>query len=336
MVSRVGEDAIAHARFSDLPHLLAPGDLLVVNASATIPAALPATRRLPGAEREAASLHLSSPVGVSDKFGSHSPTWVVELRRRTAEGHRPLLDAESGESIELPGGGAARLLEPYGARGDLVAHSPGRTRLWVAELVLPAAPLEYLARHGEPIRYSYVPKPWPLPYYQTAFSAEPGSAEMPSAGRPFTRKVLDHLARASVSVARIVLHTGVSSLDAGEPPYPERFRVPRATAGVVNRARAAGRRVVAVGTTVVRALESVASPDGWIGSAEGWTDLVVTAERGLRVVDGLVTGLHAPEASHLAMLEAFADAAHLRTAYQEALRLGYRWHEFGDSHLLLP
>jgi S-adenosylmethionine:tRNA ribosyltransferase-isomerase len=159
---------------------------------------------------------------------------------------------------------------------------------------------------------------------------------MPSAGRPFTAKLLAELEGVGVSIARIVLHTGVSSQDAGELPYPERFGVPLATAAAVNGARAAGGRVIAVGTTVVRALESAVTTAGLVRPVEGWTDLVVTAERGVRAVDGLITGLHAPEASHLAMLEAFANGGHLRDAYQEALRLGYLWHEFGDSHLLLP
>jgi S-adenosylmethionine:tRNA ribosyltransferase-isomerase len=343
MISRAHDDSIAHARFSDLPRFLTRGDLILVNASATIQAALRATRRRRGGERESVLLHLSSPADSSpiDAVGAFERAdverWIVELRRRTTDGHRPLLDADPGERIELPGG-TATLVEPFGAERAQVDRGPGfgTTRLWIAELALAESVLAYAARHGEPIRYAYVPRPWPLPYYQTIFARQPGSAEMPSAARPFTRAVLQRLGGAGVEVAEVVLHTGVSSQDAGEPPYPERFRVPAETAAAVNRTRAAGGRIVAVGTTVVRALESVASADSRVHAAEGWTDLVVTAERGVRVVDGLVTGLHAPEASHLEMLEAFADSTHLRAAYQAALSRGYLWHEFGDSHLLLP
>jgi S-adenosylmethionine:tRNA ribosyltransferase-isomerase len=163
-----------------------------------------------------------------------------------------------------------------------------------------------------------------------------GSAEMASAGRPFTHALLGRLDRSGVGIARVLLHTGVSSLDADEAPYPERFRVTPAAAAAVNAARAAGGRVIAVGTTSVRALESATGPDGAVRPADGWTDLVVTPERGVRAVGSILTGLHGPDASHLSMLEAFAGAEHLGRAYQSALAHGYLWHEFGDSHLILP
>src|SRR5687768_7041169 len=158
---------------------------------------------------------------------------------------------------------------------------------------------------------------------------------MPSAARGFTRAVVERLERKSVTIAGIVLHTGVSSLDVGEAPYPEWYRVPVATARAIERARATGGRVVAVGTTVVRALETVATRAGAVAPGEGWTDLVVTPERGLYAVDALLTGFHTPKASHLWMLEAHAGRAHLTVAYSEALRQRYLWHEFGDSHLIL-
>jgi S-adenosylmethionine:tRNA ribosyltransferase-isomerase len=124
----------------------------------------------------------------------------------------------------------------------------------------------------------------------------------------------------------------VSSQERGERPYPERYRVPRATAERVN----AARRVIAVGTTVVRALETVADEDGTVHAGEGWTSLVVTPERGVRAVDGLITGWHEPDASHLLMLEAIAGRELLGRSYAAAVSHGYRWHEFGDSHLILP
>lgn len=326
LVSRIGTDGLEHARFSELPRLLAAGDLLVANATATLSAALEASSdRVEGPARDVL-LHLSTPL--------YGDLWVVELRRRIRSGHEPLLDASPGERLRLPGGGGARLVEPYG-RTD-AGFTPGRVRLWVAELVLPAPVHEYCSLHGSPIRYAYVPERWPLSMYQTVFSAVPGSAEMPSAGRPFTPELLERLEQGGVHVATLVLHTGVSSLDADEPPYAERFLVPAATADAVNRARAAGGRVLAVGTTSVRALETVADEDGFVGAGEGWTDLVVTPERGVRVVDGLLTGLHGPSASHLSMLEALAGRGHIALAYEVAVRHRYLWHEFGDAHLILP
>ena len=139
----------------------------------------------------------------------------------------------------------------------------------------------YLADHGHPIRYGYVPREWPLDAYQTVFATEPGSAEMPSAGRPFTPELITRLVAAGVQIAPIVLHTGVSSLERHEAPYPERYAVPETTARLVNATRWWGGRVIAVGTTVVRALETVADEAGAIAAGEGWTRLVVTPERGL-------------------------------------------------------
>jgi S-adenosylmethionine:tRNA ribosyltransferase-isomerase len=321
------EQEPVHARFRDLARFLAPGDVLVVNASGTIAASLPARRR---EAHDRTALHLSTP---APGAGAGLRRWAVELRRVGAAGSEPLLDARAGERVGLPGGGAATLLRPYRPRAEDV-HATGAVRLWDAQLELPAPVLEYAAAFGEPIRYRYVRGRWPLSLYQTVFAAEPGSAEMPSAGRPFTRRLLDDLARRGVAVAPLVLHTGVSSLESGEPPYPERYRIPARTAAAVNRARAAGGRVVAVGTTVVRALETLAE-DGRARAGEGWTDLVITPERGLRVVDALLTGLHEPASSHLQMLSALADAEHLAGAYRAALAGRYLWHEFGDGHLIL-
>ena len=201
----------------------------------------------------------------------------------------------------------------------------------------PSRPLEaYLTEHGHPIRYDYVPRRWPLSAYRTVYAAEPGSAEMPSAGRPFTPELITQLVTSGVLVAPITLHTGVSSQEHHEPPYPERFRVPAHTARLVNAVHEWGGRVVAVGTTVVRALETVSQPDGSVTPDDGWTNLLVTAKRGLWTVDGLLTGLHEPESSHLEMLRAAVGEGLLERSYEAALECGYRWHEFGDSHLILP
>jgi S-adenosylmethionine:tRNA ribosyltransferase-isomerase len=313
LVASVAEDRLRHARFADLPHLLAPGDLVVVNTSATLPAALTA-RRADGGE---VVLHLSTPVPGEDERDGR---WVVELRR---DGRRAG-DAHAGERLVLPAGGGATLLAPYLG-----------TRLWVAALTLTRPLHAYLAAHGAPIRYAHVEGEWPLRDYQTVYATEPGSAEMPSAGRPFTAELVMRLIARGIDVAPLILHTGVSSLEAGEQPYPERFRVPEWTAARVALARELGGRIIAIGTTVVRALESAVDASGRVRAAGGWTDLVVDARRGVRAVDGLLTGFHDPDASHLRLLEAVAGRALLERTYCEAARAGYERHEFGDVALLL-
>lgn len=325
MVSRVSSDLFAHTKFTHFADFLRRGDVLVVNTSKTINAAFAARRVRTG---EKVELHLSTRL-----FGRGEP-WVIELRRPSATGTAPLLDAEPGEMIELPSGGSAHIVAPY-APGRAPAVT-GSVRLWIADLKLPEPVLDYANESGAPIRYSYVPKAWPLEYYQTVFAEEPGSVEMPSAGRAFTYGIVEQLEQKGVRIAPLVLHTGVSSLESEEQPYPERYHISHATAVAVNTARKLGGRVIAVGTTVVRALETGLSDDGFVHAGGGWTDLVVTPERGVRVVDGMLTGLHAPRASHLWMLEAVAGRHHLERAYQELVQHKYLWHEFGDLHLILP
>jgi S-adenosylmethionine:tRNA ribosyltransferase-isomerase len=172
--------------------------------------------------------------------------------------------------------------------------------------------------------------------YQNVYATSPGSAEMPSAGRPFTPEAITALVAKGVGVAPIVLHTGVASLEAHELPYPERMIVPEPTAEWVNGAHRTGHRVIAVGTTVVRALETAVGPEGRISAYDGWTDLVVSPDSGVRVVDGMVTGWHEPASSHLMMLEAIAGRPLLQASYEAAINQGFRWHEFGDTHLILP
>jgi S-adenosylmethionine:tRNA ribosyltransferase-isomerase len=323
MVTSTRMGIIVHTQFREIGSFLSAGDVLVVNTSATIPAAL-AGRREAQHGHENIRVHLSAPVGRT--------RWVIELRRITAAGTSPLFDAERGERIQLAGGATALLVEPYGVAGT---DSTGRVRLWVAELDTPATVMAFAGEHGVPIRYSYVPEYWPLASYQTVFSREPGSAEMPSAGRAFTPAIVATLLAGGVRIVPLLLHTGVSSLESDEAPYPERFRVPESTADAVNRAHLDGKQVIAVGTTVVRALESAATADGTVRAARGWTHLVITPERGLYATDGVLTGFHAPRASHLSLLETLAGRHHLAAAYHAALRHGYRWHEFGDLHLLL-
>jgi S-adenosylmethionine:tRNA ribosyltransferase-isomerase len=316
MVAHRTTGRIAHARFIDLGDALDAGDLLVVNTSAVVPAALDAR----GPDGEEIRLHLST-----EQPGGF---WVVEPRRPAGAGterHRGRPPAH----LVLAGGGRAELLAPYPA-------STGHDRLWLARLDLGGPVLPYLAAHGQPIRYAHTHGAWPVEAYQSVFSRLPGSAEMPSAARPFTHALVTDLVTRGVVVAPIALHTGVSSQEAGEPPYAERYEVPPVTAALVNAARAEGRRVVAVGTTVVRALETTADAGGRSHPGQGWTELVVTPERGVRVVDGLLTGWHEPESSHLAMLEAVGGPELVDRSYAAAVAGGYRWHEFGDSHLILP
>jgi S-adenosylmethionine:tRNA ribosyltransferase-isomerase len=325
MVSHA-QGRVEHLRFHELPRALRAGDLLVVNASGTLKASLPGTRSF-GMRVE---LHLSTllPGGL----------WVVEVRERSTAGSTALRLSLAGEVLHLPEGGRASLLTPYPFTGDLFAQS----RLWAAVLELPRPLDEFLERHGAPIRYSYVPKPWPLAYYQTVFATDPGSAEMPSAGRPFTHDLVRTLRAAGVNVAPLVLHTGVSSLEDHEPPYDERFRVPLSTATAVNRTRQAGHRVIAVGTTVVRALETVTDDLGVAHPGEGWTDLMIGDEHAVRSVDGLLTGFHEPQATHLSLVRGVLNSLQeeggrfMTRAYEEASYYDYLWHEFGDSHLILP
>lgn len=331
LVTDPTDDDVRHGTARDLPTHLDAGDVLVVNSSATINAALDAWR--PAVDRasdELILLHLSSPVPAATADGR----WVVELRRLTPEGSKPLLDARAGERIGLRGGAFATLLRPY-RRVEGAQLPNDHVRLWEADITYPGGALAYAWEFGSPIHYGYVRDRWPLAAYQTIFADEPGSAEMPSAGRPFTRRLVRDIEARGVTVAPLVLHTGVASLESGEAPYPERYRVSSETAAAVNHARAGGGRVVAVGTTVVRALESVAAPDGIVSAGEGWTDVVITPERGVRVVDALLTGFHEPRASHLAMLEAVAGRRHLTVAYRAAIRERYLWHEFGDVHLIM-
>lgn len=304
MVTNPRTDKIVHAGFADLPEFLCAGDLVVINVSATLPAALTARR----AGGEVIALHLSTRLP--------GDLWVVEPRASSTI---------PGETLSLEEGGRATPLASYRRSG----------RLWVANLDLPRPVLQYLHRWGRPISYPYVRGTWPLAMYQTVYARVPGSAEMPSAGRPFTPAILDRLREKGVGIAELVLHTGVASLERDEAPYEEFYSVSSATAEAVRAAKVTGGRVVAVGTTVVRALESSVDDEGRVVASRGWTDLVITPERGARVIDGLLTGFHEPRASHWALLEAVAGRRSLERSYRAAIAAAYLWHEFGDLHLII-
>jgi S-adenosylmethionine:tRNA ribosyltransferase-isomerase len=331
MVSHLDDDSIVHSSFTNLAEFLEAGDTLVINTSGTMNAALPAER----SDGTHLRVHLST----------HLPAdlWVVELRSSSGDG--PVLDGKSGEVLSLPAGASIVLHTPY--LSERRQHDEESNRLWISTLNLTVNLNDYLDRNGSPIRYRYVSESWPAVYYQTVYATEVGSAEMPSAGRAFTPELITRLVANGVRVVPLILHTGVASLEDDEPPYEEFYRVPPETAAAINAARTAGRKVVAVGTTVVRALETVTEREGMTHPGEGWTDVFITPERGIRSIDAMLTGLHEPRSTHLSMLEALVGSVaeyplatsgteHLEVAYSEALKRGYLWHEFGDLHLILP
>lgn len=316
LVSRGTE--VSHHAFVELPGRLRAGDLLIVNTSATLAAAV-----------DGRIGHARVVVHFSTR--GDDGRWAVELRDPDSRGTtRARAGGPAGTVVCLPGDARLVLEEPLTARGQ---------RLWWGR-VPDADALGLLRRYGRPIRYSYTDRDQPLSVYQTVFALPSddgaGSAEMPSAARPFTSRLVAELVSRGVQFAPVTLHTGVASAESHEPPYPERYEVPAVSARLINAARAGGGRIIAVGTTAVRAVESATGEDGLVRAAKGWTGLVVTPERGVRAVDGLLTGLHEPEASHLLMLEAIAGGAAIERAYEEALRGRYLWHEFGDVHLILP
>jgi S-adenosylmethionine:tRNA ribosyltransferase-isomerase len=319
LVAHRSTGALVHARAVDLPRFLEAGDVLVVNTSPTLPAAV-------SSYDHELVVHLSTDLGRG--------RWVVEVREPCGLGTRPH-PVDRGRVIPLAGGAVVRLRRPHSPLADGVA------RLWEADVLTPVPLSAWLAGEGRPIRYGCTTTAWPIEAYQTFFATSPpsdpglGSAEMPSAARPFTPELVAALIGTGVVLAPITLHTGVSSLEAHEPPYAERYRVPESSARLVNEAHAAGRCVIAVGTTATRALETDAAA-GLAHPGDGWTELVISPERGLQVVDGVISGWHEPEASHLLLMEAVAGRELLEASYEAAVADRYRWHEFGDIHLVLP
>lgn len=304
-----------HDYFHSLGQYLRPGDLLVVNNSKTIAASLPAR-----IGDRPVRLHLSTDL--------YDGRWIVEVR--TAAGAPDATNLPTGTTIDVVG---------WPVQATVIQRYRDFARLWLVEMT--GAPLEAAKHVGSPIRYPYVLGDWPLRFYQTLFAKVEGAAEMPSAGRPFTPRVLRFLRAGGVEIAEITLHTGVSSHDLvhGEVEehgtYPEWYHIPEKTARAVEAAKTAGRRVIAVGTTVVRALESAADGRGGVVPSSGFTELFIHPGYDLKVVDGLITGLHAPVTSHLALLCAFMERDVIMEAYDEAIAKGYLWHEFGDVHLIV-
>lgn len=322
MVSNYQTDDVAHAEFRDIVDYLSAGDVLVINTSGTMNAAINVTRQ----DGTPLELHLSTQLPAN--------LWSVELRKPEKGSTLPFYDGIAGETFDLPEGGKVIIHMPHNPLQRNVAE--GKVRLWLATLELPYDLPCYLETYGFPIRYSYVKAEWPNAYYQTVYATEMGSAEMPSAGRAFSASLITRLVAKGVRVMPVLLHTGVASLEDHEAPYEEYFEVPAETAVTINVARKAGKKVIAVGTTVIRALETVTQADGVVYPGQGWTDVIITPQRGIRAVNGLLTGFHEPRATHLAMLSALAGFDHLAVAYTQALAQKYLWHEFGDLHLILP
>jgi S-adenosylmethionine:tRNA ribosyltransferase-isomerase len=307
------EGSPVHARFDALGEYLRPGDLLVVNNSRTLPAMLAAR----------------------DKRGR---TFEVRLAHRRAE---DLWDGLVFEGSEHAGEEGLLLTFGEGLTARLLRRRPDLPFLWQIQFDRCCLPLlDLIYRLGEPVRYSYVDGGFPLDLYQTVYASEPGSVEMPSAGRAFTWELLLKLQRQDIELTAISLHTGLSStrddaIDASHPNYDEEYHLPEAAAQAINATREQGGRVIAVGTTVVRTVETVAQENGTVSSNRGWTRLRITPNYHLRAVDALLTGMHEPEASHLDLLSAFVAPDRLQAAYLQAIERGYLWHEFGDMNLVI-
>lgn len=328
--------ALRHTRFDTIGDLLRPGDCLVFNASRTLPAALTAGFTGNGnAAGPARGVHLRLARRNEDGTWSALPL---------TEGDEPWLEEPAGDRLEFRPASASGNPQDT-AEAPLTAEVAGRdplvSRLWRLRFSRSGSDLvECLSRLGDPIRYWYAAAPWDLDFYQTVYAREPGSMEMPSAGRAFTWKLLLDLRRRGIGTAFLVLHAGLSSyldeeFDAGHPASVEPYRLDQFAADRINAAKARGGRIVAVGTTVVRALETLAGPDGTVRAGEGRTCLRITPSHRLLAVDGLLTGFHEPHASHLDMLSAFLAPERLERVYAAALGEGYLWHEFGDANLIL-
>jgi S-adenosylmethionine:tRNA ribosyltransferase-isomerase len=311
---------IEHTRFDKIDNYLRAGDLLVFNSSRTLPASLR------GCECSA----------------THGPCMEVRLAERLPDGAwLALLICEQGDPFGCGLRAGMQIAFAEGLLATVLERDANIPRLWKLRFSISGTELvDLIYRLGKPIRYEYVSAPWDLDYYQTVYATEPGSAEMPSAGRAFTWKLLLDLRRRGIDSAYIVLHAGLSSyqddeLDRQHPASEEEYFVNRITAQKINQARARGGRVIAVGTTVVRALESATNENGSLTEVHGYTRLKIDHRHQLRSVDGLLTGLHEPEASHLDLLSAFLPTEQIHAAYREAIARKYLWHEFGDLNLIL-
>lgn len=312
-----GAGQVYHTTFSHLDKYLKSGDVLVVNISATIPAALPIS--LPNGDK--GMVHLSNRLNARE--------WLIEIREIIGNKTIRWKEGKAGMTFQLPAIANITLKQRF-------YNNHQWLDLWIAEFSTKQPPEEYLAAHAKPIKYEKLDEPYPLAYYQTFFSFHPGSAEMPSAGRGFTANLIERLSKKGIVLAPILLHTGVSSLEENETPYAEYMEINPVSAAIINTAKSQGRRIIAVGTTAVRAIESVVNSEGILKPYQGNTELFINESYTMKVADGLLTGFHEPRASHLNMLQAIAGFEHIDRAYQAAIKAGYYWHQFGDLHLILP
>lgn len=308
---------IEHTTFNHFPSFLQEGDVLVVNTSATIPAALPVS--LPGGRQ--GRLHISSKL--------NNGKWLIEIREISGTKTKRWHEGEEGMVFQLPSGTSATLKQRF-YKNDQWLH------LWVVEFNLHQPMQTYLAANARPIQYEKLDRQYPLSYYQAFFSFHPGSSEMPSAGRGFTPGIIERLLKKGVALAPVILHTGVSSLEENETPYPEYMEIDPVSTSIINTAKRQGRRIIAVGTTAIRAIETAVNNEGSLLPYRGSTELFIDESYTMKIIDGLLTGFHEPKASHLNMLQSVGGFDHIDKAYQEAIKAGYYWHQFGDLHLILP
>jgi len=318
LVAHRDSDQVEHSRLNRLDNFLRPGDLLVFNSSRTLPASLQGCAAPAGPCMEA-------------RLAEHLPddAWLA------------LLLCQNGD----PAGCGLQAGMKIGFGMELEAVVEGRDdfipRLWKLRFSKSGTELiDLLYRIGRPIRYEHVSTPWNLDAYQTIFAREPGSAEMPSAARGFSWRLLFDLKRRGIERTCITLHAGLSAYsdepdDWTHPGSEEEFLVSELAAQEIQRTRAAGGRIVAVGTTVVRALESAVDSAGDLRPGHRYTRLRIDSGHALRVVDSLITGFHEPKASHLDLLTAFLPAEKIQRVYKEAVQARYLWHEFGDLNLIL-
>jgi len=306
----------AHTTFNQLPGFLQKGDVLIVNTSATVPSALPVS--LPGDKQ--GRLHVSTKLNNNE--------WLIEIREVTGNKTSRWHEGEEAMTLQLPLSQTVILKKKF-YKNDHWLH------LWIAEFNVNQPLQKYLSANAQPIQYEKLDRQYPLSYYQAFFSFHPGSAEMPSAGRGFTKNLVERLLKKGIVLAPVILHTGVSSLEENETPYPEYMEVDPVTASIINTAKSQYRRIIAVGTTAIRAIETAVNNEGLVLPYKGNTELFIDENYSMKVIDGLLTGFHEPKASHLNMLQSIAGYDHLDKAYKEAIREGYYWHQFGDLHLIL-
>lgn len=301
---------IRHDRFNHLMNYLEPGDLVILNNSRTIPAVLNGKwlRRLE----------------------QMAPQVEVRLARRLNEDIWEALivaaHVQTGDTLQFSRDLSATIIEKNG-------HSPLKTIQFSKK---GTDLFNIIYNLGEPIRYEYIHHPWALDYYQTVFASHPGSVEMPSAGRAFSWELLFMLTQKGVQFDYIQLHTGLSyllddELEQSPEENHEEYHISENTMENILKTKAAGKRVIAAGTTVVRALESAAQNN----TLSGMTNLYIHRQYPLKIADGIITGFHEPKASHLDMLSAFVSEQHLQNAYDEAIQSRYLWHEFGDMNLIV-